>query len=425
MTRSHLSLLVLVILLMLGSATPSLGQSQPPSTGATSATAEQPGLLPEPSAIARAIAYADRKMNRGGEPSDGFYPEFGNMITGSGWISVGPGYRHRVLNGRARIDASGAISWNLYRMAQVHFEFPHLANDHLMLGAQAIYQDLLRVNFFGIGNATPKSDRSGFRLKGTDIVGYASVKATPSLSLNGRFGAVQRIDVSAISGRHVSYPSTVDVFSEATAPGLTQQPAFLHADVSAVMDTRNQPGHPTRGGLYRLTAAAYSDRDSGKYSFRRYEVEAAQFVPLAGDRWVLALHGWEVFSDTSSGSTVPFYLMPSLGGKNTLRGYLDYRFHDRHMQTFSAESRWALFTHLDAAIFADFGKVASTTSDLDFKDLKTSYGAGIRLHNRPFTFARLDFGHSTDGWRVLFQMSDPFKRSTLSGSHTAIIPFVP
>src|SRR5207247_9101762 len=149
----------------------------------------------------------------------------GNMSTGSERGPGGPRSRHRVLTGRARIDASGAISWNLYRMAQVHFEFPHLANDHLMLGAQAIYQDLLRVNFFGIGNATPKSDRSGFRLKGTDIVGYASVKTTPSLSLNGRIAAVQRLDVSAISGRHVSYPSTVDVFSEATAPGLTQQPA--------------------------------------------------------------------------------------------------------------------------------------------------------------------------------------------------------
>src|SRR5438128_11602141 len=113
---------------MLGSATPSFGQTQPPSTGATSATAEQPGLLPEPSAIAKAIAYADRKMNRGGEPRDGFYPEFGNMITASGWASVGPGYRHRLFGGRARSDEPGAISWSLYRMAQVRREFPHLAH---------------------------------------------------------------------------------------------------------------------------------------------------------------------------------------------------------------------------------------------------------------------------------------------------------
>jgi hypothetical protein len=421
--RTHLRYAALAILLVLSSATRLF--AQPPSPTAATPPPETPGLLPEPSAISKGIAYADRKLNRGGEPRDGFYPEFGNMITGSGWISVGPGYRHHVLNRQARIDASGAISWNLYRMAQVHFEFPYLAKNHLLLGAQAIYQDMLRVNYFGFGDATAKADRSGYRLKGTDFLGYAQVNVTPSLAFNGRLGTVRSIDVSAISGRHVTYPSTVDVFNEITAPGLTQQPNFLHADVSAVGDTRNHPGHPTRGGLYRVTAAAYSDRDAGKYSFRRYELEGAQFVPLAGDRWVIALHGWEVFSDTSSSSVVPFYLMPSLGGKNTLRGHMDYRFHDRNMQSFSAESRWALFTHLDAAIFADFGKVAPNAGGLNFKDLKTSYGAGIRLHNREYTFGRLDIGRSVEGWRILLQMSDPFKRSTLSGSHTAVIPFVP
>jgi hypothetical protein len=35
-------------------------------------------------------------------------------------------------------------------------------------------------------------------------------------------------------------------------------------------------------------------------------------------------------------NTVPFYLLPSLGGKNTLRGYYDYRFHDRNMEVFNA-----------------------------------------------------------------------------------------
>ncbi len=136
----------------------------------------------------------------------------------------------------------------------------------------------------------------------------------------------------------------VRLLLDATAPGLTQQPAFLHGDVSIAADTRDHPGHPTRGGLYRVTAAGYSDRDYGKYSFRRYEAEAAQFVPLVEDKWVLALHAWEVFSDTSGGNTVPFYLMPSLGGKNTLRGYQDFRFHDRDMQVFNAENcRWGLF----------------------------------------------------------------------------------
>jgi outer membrane protein assembly factor BamA len=122
---------------------------------------------------------------------------------------------------------------------------------------------------------------------------------------------------------------------------------------------------------------------------------------------------------------VPFYLLPSLGGKNTLRGYYDYRFHDRDMEVFNVESRWGLFTHLDTAVFFDTGKVAPQASDLRFTGLKTSYGIGFRVHNRQNTVGRVDLGHSSEGWRVVVKFSDPFKRSTLSGGRTEVIPFVP
>ena len=418
----------LVLLLMFGVMTPTaLAQDRTaPPADTTGRSVSQPGLLPEPSFITKAINRADSELNQGGEPNDGFFPELGNMITGSGWISGGPGYRHHLFDGQAVVNVSAAVSWNFYRMAQGRFELPHLAKDHLTLGSQVISQDLLQVNYFGLGNDSLQSNRSGYRLDETDVLGYASVRATPWLSLSGRFGWIHQPELSTMTGWwSVSYPNTLSVFTDASPPGLTQQPAFLHGDVTVAADTRNYPGHPTRGGLYRVTAASYSDRDYGKYSFQRYEAEAAQFVPLVEDTWVLGFHAWEVFSDTSSGNTVPFYLLPSLGGKNTLRGYYDYRFHDRDMQVFNAESRWALFTHLDLAVFADAGKVAPIASDLDLKHLKTSYGAGLRVHTRTATVGRLDFGHSTEGWRVVFKINDPFRRSTLSGGRTEVIPFVP
>jgi outer membrane protein assembly factor BamA len=154
-------------------------------------------------------------------------------------------------------------------------------------------------------------------------------------------------------------------------------------------------------------------------------VEASHFLPIVEDNWVIALRGWAAFSQTSGGNVVPFYLLPSLGGKNTLRGYYDFRFHDRDMEVFNAESRWGLFTHLDVALFVDTGKVAPRPSDLDFSHFKTSYGFGLRVHTRQATVGRVDVGHSQEGWRVIFKMNDPFKRSTLSGGRTEVIPFVP
>ncbi len=383
------------------------------------------GLIDEPVLLTKFVNSTDGNLKRDGEPTDGLYGEFGNMITGAGWISAGPGYRHQVFNDRALVDVSAALSWNLYQTIQGRFEVPHLANDRLLVGAQASYQDLLQVDYFGLGNNSLKSDDSAYRLTNFDILGYATVRATSWLSVNGRFGYIPQPDISTAAGPRVSVRNATDLFSDTSAPGIRTQPPFLHSEVSVEADWRDHPGHPTRGGYYRAAAALYSDRDVGTYSFRRYELEASQFVPLFTKKWILALRGSEVFSDTSNGHVVPFYLMPSLGGKNTLRGYHDYRFHDNDMQAFNVESRVALLAHVDAAVFFDTGKVAPLAGDLDFTHLKTSYGAGLRVHNASTTLVRLDVGHSIEGWRVFFKISDSFKRSTPASGRTAVIPFVP
>ena len=117
--------------------------------------------------------------------------------------------------------------------------------------------------------------------------------------------------------------------------------------------------------------------------------------------------------------------MPSLGGHNTLRGYSDYRFHDNDMQVFSAESRWALFSHVDAAVFIDAGKVATQAAGLDFRRLKRSYGAGLRLHNTTTTLVRVDVGHGPEGWRAFFKLSDSLRRTTPAFGRSSVVPFVP
>jgi hypothetical protein len=164
-------------------------------------------------------------------------------------------------------------------------------------------------------------------------------------------------------------------------------------------------------------------QNGGAYTFRRYEAEGAHYVPLWTPKWILGLHAWGVFSDASSGATVPFYLMPAIGGKNTLRGFRSYRFHDNDMAIANNESRWALLTHMDVALFGDVGRVAHTVSDLDFHDTRKSYGAGIRFHNATATLLRIDAGHSAEGWRVYLVLTDSFKRTTpASGRMSAPLP---
>ena len=385
-------------------------------------TKPTPGILGEPSILAKLAMSTDTGISS--EPADGFYVETGNLISGEGWISAGPGYRRTVLNGHGRLDMSAAVSWNYYNMAQAAFELPHLAHDRLSLGVQTRYQEAKAVDYFGLGNDSRKSDQTAYQFKNFDVLATGRVQANRWLAVEARVGWIPRPDLSGAEGR-VSVPNTVDRFTEATAPGVTTQPAFVHSDVSILADSRDHPGHPTGGGLYRATAAVYADQNGGAYSFRRYEVEGTQFVPLGTPKWILGLHAWGAFSDASSGATVPFYLMPAIGGKNTLRGFYSYRFHDNDMAMANVESRWALLTHMDLALFGDVGKVAHTASDLDVHDARRSYGAGVRFHNATSTLLRIDAGHSPEGWRVYFVMSDPFKRATPNSGRMSVVPFVP
>ena len=380
------------------------------------------GLFDEPSFITKGVNLFDRRVNRSRGPKDGFYLELGNMITGAGWISAGPGYRKLLLNENAIATVSGAVSVRLYRMAQGSIEFPHLASDHIRFGAQTMFRDALQVNFYGLGNDSPVANRSGYRLQTNDVTTYTSVGAR-ALLVQARIGWLQPVSVASME-RDAVYPDTVALFSARDVPGLTSQPTFLHGDLSIGVDTRDSVGHATRGGFYQATWSVFADQTTGTNNFQRYEADASHYVPLGSDNWILALHGSAALSSTIAGHEVPFYMMPNLGGRNS-RGFTDYRFTDRNMQAYTVESRWRVFAHLDAAAFVDAGEVAPTIRALRFRDMKPSYGVGIRLHNDKVTMARIDFGHSVEGWHIFFRMNEPFRRTAQSNGWRAAAPYVP
>jgi outer membrane translocation and assembly module TamA len=52
------------------------------------------------------------------------------------------------------------------------------------------------------------------------------------------------------------------------------------------------------------------------------------------------------------------------------------------------------------ALFVDAGKVTHRRRELDFSDLKTAYGIGIRFHGPNFTPLRLDVANGKEGVRI-------------------------
>ena len=391
--------------------------------GAALAQTAPTPLLDEPALFTKAMAKFETVVGDDShEPRDGLYPELGGMIPGGGWISAGPGYRRNLFGRRAFVDASAAISWRAYKFAQARLEFPSLASRRLTLGSQVLWHDYTQVRYYGLGPTSLEADASDYRVQATTAVGYATWRPRPALAISANAGVVSRPELSASAGTFdQEYADTLQRHAGVPAAALPRQPRFVHAELSVTADTRDQPSYPSRGSVLRAAWSTYHDRPDTSLAFDRYEAEAAYFKPLLG-RGVLATRAWGVFSNTGDGHAVPFYFMPGLGGHNTLRGYADYRFRDRHMVVVNLETRWALFTHLDLAGFFDAGNVASRLHDLNFD--RTSAGVGVRFRTSTSMMARLDVARSVEGWRVMFKLSDPFQMERVN-KRTAPLPFVP
>jgi len=256
-------------------------------------------------------------------------------------------------------------------------------------------------------------------MKTADFGGYAAVRPAPWLSIGGELSWLKRPQIQETAGTfNKDLPHTAVLYANDPAVTDLFQPNFLRAELSMTANTLDSRSHPTEGGLYRAALTSFSDQSTGKYSFNQFEGEAVQMVPLGDRRVTLGLHAWTVFSDVGDGHAVPFYLMPVLGGHNTLRAYDDYQFHDLNTVVATAELRLALLAHVDAAAFYDAGNVAASYADLNFD--KRSVGAGLRLHMRNATFARMDVAHGTEGWRFIFRTNDPFKLTRVTRRLTSV-----
>lgn len=417
--RRHLprpSLLSACVCLTLVACASTAGAQQPTAADPQQTVPKPPDntayLTPSPNRISRTLTWIGSKLDTPGEKRDGFYPQTGGMITGAG-LSIGPGYRHHLFGDHAVFDVSAGISWKRYKMVNAQLEWPGLMHDKLTLGALVKYQDFTRINYFGIGNDTVEDDRTNFRLKDVDTLGFATVRVNQGLTINGRAGVLRRLKIRP--GTSTLYPPIADLFDDSTAPSLVLQPDYVHADIALDVDTRNIPGYPSRGGRYRASMAGYHDQSYGRYGFRRFESDGAQYLPLG--RAVISLRGRINLSQSSQ--EIPFYLLPALGGTNSLRGYQDYRFRDRNLLMGNAEFRWPIHKVADLAVFYDAGTVAADAGDLT-KRLHKDYGVGVRAHSATHTVARVDIARSVEGTRFILSFTAP-----LALPNRSVAPYVP
>jgi hypothetical protein len=324
----------------------------------------------------------------------GFFVSFGDIKSGSS-IALGPAYGKIFGNG-SMVIAKGAYSIRSFKLLQVSAQSAPLAGGRALFSGRARWQDAPTLALYSIGHASPK-DRTNYGETKTELSAAMALRPVRLLRF-GAGAAFERYDTEPAERPLVGNV----LFTPISHPALGADADYAHSFVMAAIDSRDGLTYSRSGSLLQATLHDYRQRDDGPFTFQRVDGVAQQLIPILHGNWVIDLSLRASTTSTKDGNEVPFFLMPDLGGSAELRGFSNYRFRDRHSILFTAEYRWYVQEYVDMALFYDAGKVAARRSDLDFENLKSNFGIGLRFHTPRATALRLEVARSNEGLRLIF-----------------------
>lgn len=339
--------------------------------------------------------------------------KLGGLGTGGGF-GLGPQYlRDDLARGTMFVDASAQASTRQWVRLEAAMGQPKTANGRLFWEARTLHHNYNSLPFYGQGPESEKIRRTNYRLENTVADGMVGVHINRFVRTGFSSGYMWN---NVGPGQDNRYASSEVVFRPAQAAGIDKQTNFFRWGAFAQLDFRDSKAGPRQGGNYSVRYDSYNDRDQRLHGFQRVDLEGQQYLPVFNKRRVFVLRGRVVMTKHDDDQTVPFYLQSVLGGSQDLRGFRPYRFYDENMMVMNAEYRWEVFSGMDMAIFADAGKVARRRSDLDFKNLESAVGFGMRFNARNATFIRIDVGFSHEGFQVWFKFNDVFAQRPFGSS---------
>lgn len=344
----------------------------------------------------------------------GFRLKAGGLATGGGF-ALGPEWHNESgLGGQLHVSASAQLSTRLWQKYNLMLGFPHLFGQRLAAGVSSTYRNYSSLDYYGNGMHTSREGRTNYRLEDTDVLGTAVLR--PQRRMRMGFGGGY-LFTNVGPGKRSGITSTDAVYTDATAPGIQTQTNFGRYGFFGQYDYRDNPSGPKTGGNYVVQTTWYKDLSSSSslYSFRRFDVDVQQYIGFFNNLRRIALRARGTFTEVEQpGRTVPFYLRPTIGGSDDLRGYRTYRFSDRNALVLNGEYRWEVFSGLDGALFFDAAKVMPHAGHLALGQMKTSAGFGLRGNVRNATFLRFDVGFSQEGFMIWFKFNDAFNSQRYS-----------
>ena len=292
----------------------------------------------------------------------------------------------------------------------------------------------------GVGEADLVTDALSNRFKETEYM--LNLKADYALG-NGKwrimggyeiqhlsyatFEGMEADAIDPITGQNTTAPNGISLLRRDFENGLISGVDGGWVSIiqtALIFDTRDFEPDPTKGYYFEI-ANEYSSKYIGsQFDFNKLFIQgrAYQKIPV-GKRTVLAgrFGIGNIFGDNA-----PFFefqdqwspegSINALGGRQSLRGYRANRFLARSMWFTNVELRVRLAeTKLGKQRFAfgvapffDAGTVRDRWQDLNFNNIKYSYGGGLRIAWNQSTILSFDYGRSKEDKLFYFGIGQAF-----------------
>ncbi len=269
--------------------------------------------------------------------TNGFHLRLGGMAPGSG-LALGPEYTRKDLwDSRLLLRLNAAASTRGWYRSQFQAGLPELWNGRAFVDFSTTHRDYGSMAYYGPGPDSRKSGRSDYRLEDTLVELRPGIRPMRRLTA-GVTGGFLAVNVGP--GASSTFISTDRQFGPDATPGITRQSSFWRSGAFVQYDWRDHPSDTTSGGKYVAEYLVFSDRQLGRFSFNRLDLDVQQYIPFLNHKRVIALRGRSSLAAPHQGQQVPFYLQPTLGGPDTLRGFGAFRYYDDKMVALNAEYRW-------------------------------------------------------------------------------------
>ena len=246
--------------------------------------------------------------------------------------------------------------------------------------------------YWGIGYENGNLDSNESEMKRWQ----ARIKASFLFHLGDNFYAGPTASYDYVIGKNVECPKLLN--------GMDRHTCNIGVGFSAVFDSRDVLTNPHRG-LYMNLTQTFRPRFLGNdYAFSTTELQVDAYQSL----WKGAILA-EDFRTMLNFGNPSWGMMALLGNSNSMRGYYEGRYRDKHKIETQVELRQHIWKRNSLTTWVGAGTIFNKFSNLRSRHILPNFGIGYRWEFKKDVNVRLDYGFGKAGQTgFLFNINEAF-----------------